>query len=207
MPEHPFLNSLFVWSVWLVPALSLVAIIAHVVFCVALSWELLTLVGLAMLPFILSLLNVFVGKAGPLEMKGNPAGKSDPAKVPKALPSPTNPSLHSAPTSPQTSAEQIPDAGPSWESLTPGEKKLLRTLWINMDAPMRESRSAPWGFRVPPTALDWKDFVRTFSTLNERGLVKQDVQGLAYLSDSGIRYCKMNYQDDGGDAFHGFVPI
>jgi hypothetical protein len=60
---------LFLWSHWVVPSVAVFVIFAHVFWCLELSWELIVLIGAALMPFLLPLLFVYVGKIGAIEMR------------------------------------------------------------------------------------------------------------------------------------------
>lgn len=62
---------LFIFSHWLIPLVGAFFIFGHFYWAWNLSWELMALIGFSILPFLLPLLFVYVGKIGNIEMRGD----------------------------------------------------------------------------------------------------------------------------------------
>jgi len=194
-------RKLFVVSHWVIPIVAVFFIFAHIYWRWELSWELMALIGTALLPFLLPLLVVYVGKIGAIEMRDD-IFNSDVAEgfhIDESRPPPPVPQ--------QGASNRIP-TGPHFEALTSEEKKMLRTLWRVQGEYIKQGNNLRWGFKVGEGLPDYREFVRGFSTLKERSLVDENDQGLVYLTDVGMRYCHLNSDliEKGGDAWTQFGP-
>jgi hypothetical protein len=194
---------LFLWSHWIVPLVAVFVIFAHVFWCLELSWELIVLIGAALIPFLLPLLFVYVGKIGVIEMRED---IFHPEIEDQALPPVVSAPQLAAPATQEQVSSRIP-SGPHFLALTPEEQKMLRTLWRVQSEYISQGKRELWGFKVGESSPDYREFVRGFSTLAERGLVNQDSRGLAFLTNTGVKYCQLNSDliEKGGDTWTQFV--
>jgi hypothetical protein len=85
---------------------------------------------------------------------------------------------------------------------------MLRTLWRVQSEYISQGKRELWGFKVGESSADYREFVRGFSALKERGLVKEDARGLVFLTNTGVKYCQLNSDliEMEGDAWTQFVP-
>lgn len=195
-------RGLFLWSHWVIPSVAVFFIFAHFFWCWKLSWELVALIGTALLPFLLPLFFVYVGKIGAIEMRDDIFHSDSEGELPAqaVAPEPTAPAQLQTP-------RRIPP-GPHFEALTSEEKKMLRTLWRVQSEYISQGKRELWGFMVREGSPDYREFVRGFNSLRERGIVQQDDRGLVALTNIGIEYCQLNSDliEKGGDAWTQFVP-
>ncbi|HEY3931067.1 MAG TPA: hypothetical protein VGM58_01715 [Verrucomicrobiae bacterium] len=196
-------RGLFLWSHWVVPLVAAFVIFAHIFWCLELSWQLIVLIGVVLLPFLLPLLFIYVGKIGTIEMRDD---IFQPETEDKTLPPETTTQQPGASTLQEPEPTRIP-TGPHFMALTGEERKMLRTLWRVQSQYISQGKRELWGFKVGESSPDYREFVRGFSTLNERGLVNQDARGLAFLTNVGIKYCQLNSDliEKEGDAWTQFV--
>lgn len=220
MPAEGWFRWFFVAAHIVVPAIVGWIAVAHVWWCLRLSWEFIALITAGLLPFLLPLIGVYVGKMYGLEMN-NISGvvRTDDVS------STRGPASQSTPTPGATSPHTLPRADvspgpspvqqggpirvfPNLRALTPDELKILRTLWKFQSEYIRNGQPGLWGFSVGPGAADYQQFVRGFSDLAQRGLVLQDPRGLVFLTQAGVDYCR-SYTEEllaGGDAWTKFAP-
>jgi hypothetical protein len=145
-----------------------------------LSWELLVVVAVALLPFLLPLAAAYIGKIGPVELKD---GLPQEGMIPRTAPAAAPPQLAAAPA-------EI-DPGPNFDALTEDEKSVLKTLWVHQPSHTASGGAGWWCFNVPANSPTYKNFLRGAGTLAERKLVSID-KGMVHLNDKGLAYCDLN---------------
>lgn len=210
IPPHAWFRFFFFASHLVVPLTAVVVIIANVFCEVTLSWELISLVAVALLPFLLPLLGVYVWKIGGVELNEVATSGVVPSTVDQAPPPPP---LNPPVPPPAAHVAPVPNPAPiptfaSWEALTSEEKKMMRTLWRFQSEYFRNGQPGLWGFTIGEGSPDYRGFVRGFSSLAQRGLVLQDPRALVFLTKMGIEFCRMNSDiiEKDGDAWTQFAP-
>jgi hypothetical protein len=209
VPEEGIFKLLFYLAHFVVPLTTLAFLFLHIYCGIDLTWQILILAGVGLLPFLLPLFCVYVGKIWEIELndmatQGVVASGTFPPDPPGALsgkaPNTTTPS-------PTVESSTTP-LGPDPNALTSAEKKMLRTLWKHQSRYISEGQPGLWGFSIRPVAPDYPEFVRGFNTLFERGIVMQNEQGLVFLTRAGIGYCQIfaSAIDLEGEAWKQFVP-
>jgi hypothetical protein len=195
----------------ILPLVGFVFIVGHLACDWKLSWELLVLLSVVLLPFILPLLGFYVGKIGALEINReiyrsdefesvaiiNEDSAPQPAVIPTTAPPPVI----------QLQAEQNhPD--PNFYALTNDEQKVMRTLWKHQREYHKEGKASLWGFVIGSGSPDYRSFVRGVHSLMQRKLVKQDARGLAFLTHYGLGYADQNADllEQVGDTWTEFEP-
>jgi len=218
VPTEPIFRWLFYSAHIAIPLVAVWLLMAHFWFCVELSWQLLAVVAVALLPVLLPLVCVYVGKAFGIELNDWPRSSVVPppspleAPVGKAAPPKAQDLLvGAAAVAPETVVEPKPTPMHQWphpNALALEEKKVIRTLWKEQKRYIAEGRAEYWGFAVRSGSPDFGEFVRGFSSLAQRGLVMQWPWGIIFLTQTGIEYCKLNEPllDMMGDAWTRFVP-
>ena len=97
---------------------------------------------------------------------------------------------------------------PDPNALTKEERKMLKALWPHQRDYLARNENKLWGFTISEAAPDYPEFVLGYSNLSQRGLVSQGDNGLVFLTDVGINYCKL-YKErilGPGDAWTKFSP-
>lgn len=216
VPREPIFKWLFYLAHAIVPFAAAMLLFCHFAFCVELSWQLLVIVAVALLPLLLPLICVYVGKAFGIELNDWPQSTVVPPPVsPAALAAPPAPPKGTTPQPESVASPQENAAPPApvhlWphpNALAPEESKVLRTLWREQRRFIAEGRKELWGFVIGPGAPDFGEFVRGFSSLAQRGLVMQGAKGIVFLTNSGLEYAKLNEEklNMKGDAWYKFVP-
>jgi hypothetical protein len=203
---------------WGIPIYTLVFISGHLFFHWRLSWELMTLIILGLLPLALPLLGFYIGKIGSIETNHSLFDSEDfedsgtvsldsapspsvPATVPPGPPTP------SASGVTETTAPTPSGPEPNFDALTSEEQKMLRTLWKFQSEYLRQDKDALWGFVIGSGSPDYRQFVRAVHSLMQRGFVKQQRgSGMVFLTERGILYCNLNADliEKEGDAWTTF---
>lgn len=147
-----------------------------------LSWQLLVVVAVALLPFLLPLAVAYVGKVGPVEM-------NDGFPQEQIILRATAPGEQAA--VPAGEAALAAHHGPNFDALTEDEKSVLKTLWTYQLKHTAGGGAGWWGFSVPPDSPTYKNFVRGSESLSERKLIGIN-KGLVFLNDKGLAYCNLN---------------
>lgn len=159
--------------------------------CFTLSWELLVVVAVALLPFLLPLAAAYIGKIGPVEMNdGLPRQRTLPRTLAVAEEPPAAPVGHAV-GAPAAGDPLLADPGPGFDALTDDEKCVLKTLWVHQPKHSAGGGAGWWSFNVPADSPTYKNFVRGAGTLTERKLVGID-KGMVHLNDKGLAYCNLN---------------
>jgi hypothetical protein len=224
IPEEPFFKCLFYFGQFAIVCAGVALALGNIFLCVELTWPLLVVVAVALLPFLLPVVCVYVGRVFGIEFNELPrAGDVQPPQsgLPPAppVPPPAAPEVEEQPIQAQSElstaaaaqrgAELLAIAGqPHPNALAREEKKVLRTLWLEQSRYIAEGKNAYWGFVIGPGAPDFGEFVRGFGSLTQRGLTRVDAdRGLIFLTDPGIAYCKRNADiiDMKGEAWTQFV--
>jgi len=217
-PDKGIFRNLFIAAQFMIPLTAGGLILASVLCVIDLSWQLLALTGIGLLPFLLPLVCVYVGKIWEIELNAMsrqgiiPEAEMDAAdcgtQAPTVSMSPTPTPTPSSTPAPSNSLPSAIPSGPDPNALTMFEKKMLRTLWKHQSRYVAEQKPTVWGFAVGPNRPDYPEFARGFNTLFERGLVRQNERGLVYLTKAGIEYCRIfsNAIDMDGDAWTQFAP-
>lgn len=152
-----------------------------------LSWPLLLVIGVGLLPFLLPLVGAYVGKIGPVEMRdGTPTQKTIPRTAAKG----SEPGAAAA-NLPGVEPPALADPGPNFDALTDDEKSVLKTLWVHQPQHTAGGGAGWWSFNVPSESPTYRNFVRGAGTLTERKLVGID-KGMVHLNDKGLAYCQAN---------------
>jgi len=205
-----------------IPVVGTVFIYGHIVWHWILSWELIALVAMILVPFALPLLGFYVGKIGAIEMTDrdifedfesrdelvtaiNEIPPEPPTGAISAVPPPPPPPPPTSQTPHFT--ERLP-LDPHFNALASEEQKVMRTLWKFQSDYIKQGKSELWGFVVNSGSPDYRPFVRGVSSLMQRGLVKQDPRGLVFLTDHGLGYCDRNSDliEQEGEAWTQFAP-
>lgn len=216
VPEEPFFKWLFYIGQGVVLVVGFALAIGSIFWGLNLSWPLLAAVAVALLPFLLPLVVVYVGEMSGIKFNELPrAGMILPVAAPKG----DQPEQGAAPQPPPGPVAAEPAASepqplpvqewPHPSALAPEEKKVLRTLWKEQSQYIAEGRKEYWGFVVGPNATDYGEFVRGYSSLAQRRFVMQGAKNIVFLTKTGIEYCKLNAQliDMNGDAWTRFMPV
>ena len=208
LPQHPWFRFWFVAAHFVIPAAAVWLGFKHLFCCVEISWEVLVLFGVALLPFLLPLLCVYIVKAGTFET-ADPTGKSEFAPTPPEAPEPHAEAQPPQPPPIQLEAAPAPPTLPEIGALLSEELKVVRTLWKYQHDYEVNRTQGKWGFTVGEGAADYRDFVRGFSYLARRALVLQNPNGLVFLTDWGIEFCRKNSIAllAAGPAWTNFQPI
>jgi len=211
VPREAWFRWLFYAAHLVLPAAALWLSIAHIWWYVNLSWQLLIVATAGLLPFLLPLAAVYIGKLGPFEPRAY--SSTIPATPPMEARSESQvqaPSPQPAmPSGPQKKAYRIIRKSNLLPEVAVEEEKILRTLWFYQHEYQKSGRSDAWGFGVGQHSPNYSEFVRGFNWLMQRGFVLQDDRGLIYLTNSGREYCSKNSEKilTAGPAWSNFEPI
>lgn len=79
---------------------------------------------------------------------------------------------------------------PTFDSLTPEERKIMATFWRVEWTYQKQGLPFNWGFSVPPAHNDYPVFWRGRNTLAQRKLITVDANGLVGLAERGVVFCQ-----------------
>lgn len=152
---------------------------------IALSWQLLVVVLLVLLPFLLPLIGGYVKETSWFKMRRNPfddegkEGIQDQGKQPSIQ----LPIVTAAPVL------NLPD----FHSLHPDEQSVLKTLWVHQIQHSLGKGLGWWGFSVPSDSNTNSNFNIGVAALLARNLVVQnDSTKMIFLNDAGLKFCSDN---------------
>ncbi|HVT81506.1 MAG TPA: hypothetical protein VHM90_12700 [Phycisphaerae bacterium] len=165
-----------------IPYIALQILVLCVCYDVVLSWQLLIVVGLVLLPFILPLIGGYVKETNWFKMRGDPfdepgdEGVQDQANPPPIAPITVNAAPMHNP--------------PAFDTLQPDEKSVLKTLWVHQIQHTIGKGLGWWGFSVPADSDTYSNFQAGVAALRARELVTQN-EGtkLVFLNDAGLKFC------------------
>ena len=157
-----------------------------------LSWQLIVVLVIACAPFILVLLSRYVKK-----LKIGDHEYESPEEI-----SITNDTLKKL----NAAAPAVRVAKPAYGDLSRGARKVLRTLWTYQRQQFPADDLKRWGFVVPPGGLDYSQFRIGATELREIGLIVENDNGMVFLNNEGMDYCKENQNaiNGGGDIWGNF---
>jgi len=145
-----------------------------------------TLVLLALLPFLLKLLSRYLSEfnVGPSGVSGKTReGVINKDEIEK------KPTIVTAiNTKPDTSTAALKED--KFDLLLPQTKKVLRTLWKFQVEQFGPDDARRWGFGVGTGASDYLDFSLGLLELLKSRFVALDARGLVFLSNEGVQFCK-----------------
>jgi len=80
----------------------------------------------------------------------------------------------------------------SYNAVSKTGKKILRTLWHYQKQHFGADSDKRWGFTIRGEGPEAKDFDFGVFTLLQQNAIIQDEQGMVFLTESGIEFCKQN---------------
>lgn len=90
----------------------------------------------------------------------------------------------------------------SYSAVSATGKKILRTLWHYQKQKFGADSDKRWGFTIRGQGPEAKDFEFGVFTLLQQNAIIQDQQGMVFLTESGIEFCKQNPSFvESGDIF------
>mgnify|MGYP006449647741 FL=1 len=93
----------------------------------------------------------------------------------------------------------------SYNAVSKPGKKILRTLWHYQKQHFGADSDKRWGFTIRGEGPEAKDFDFGVFTLLQQDAIIQDEQGMVFLTESGIEFCKNNPSFvESGDIFVKF---
>ena len=93
----------------------------------------------------------------------------------------------------------------SYNAVSKTGKKILRTLWHYQKQHFGADSEKRWGFTIRGQGAEAKDFEFGVFTLLQQNAVIQDEQGMVFLTESGIEFCKKQRSFvESGDIFTKF---
>lgn len=185
----------FVAAHFVIPFVGLSLLQLALTYHVELSWQILVVYGVSVLPFALPLITAYVGKLGPVTMKTlGPWWAVIPGAPDKTLLSPATENVLPVPQQqPAVAPDHAQAAGPNFDALTADEKRVLKTLWTYQLQHTAGNGDGWWGFQVPESSADYPSYLRGAGSLSERKLVSL-AGGMVFLNEFGLRYCKQNIE-------------
>lgn len=150
---------------------------------VTVRWETITIFCLVASPFLMLLASRYVKKVkwGDKELETH--STSSTKEYVESLEKKTDPS-------------QAPVTGPTtlnlmtYNAVSKTGKKILRTLWHYQKQHFGADSDKRWGFTIQGQGVEAKDFEFGAFTLLQQNAIIQDQQGMVFLTDSGIEFCK-----------------
>ena len=175
----------FIASHVVVPYVALQILVLCMCYDIALSWQLLVVVGLVLLPFLLPLVGGYVKKTNWFKMRGDPFNdESDESVQDQGNQPPIQP--------PTVNAAAVVNP-PDFDALHPDEKSVLKTLWIHQIQHTIGKGLGWWGFSVPIDSDTHTNFINGVAALRTRNLVAQnDSTKMVFLNDAGLKFCSDN---------------
>jgi len=213
-PEEPFFKSMFYLGQCVVLVVGTVLAIGTISLRITLTWPLLAVVAVTLLPFLLPMFVVYVGEVAGIKFNELPrsttAGEEQLQgqiiSTPIAAPATERPGMQGEPSSVDAPRSLPIPKWPHPNALAPEEKKVLRTLWNRQRRFIAQGRKEYFGFTIGSDAIGYGEFVRGYGSLMQRRLVQQAAGGMVFLTKSGIEYCSTNdaLLDMSGDAWDRF---
>lgn len=217
IPEERFFKALFYLGHVIIPTVGVILVLESARGCLELSWPLLTVFAVVLLPVLLPLFAVYVGKVFGIEFNELPRFAVLPAP-PTEGPSETEPiNPEPGPTLESSSPATVPYSQsppllvrewPLPEALAPEERKVLRTLWKRQSEFLKEGKKELWGFVVGVNSTDYEQFLRGSTSLAQRRLIGIGAKGIVFLTTAGIGYCTAyaSSLSGYGEAWDHFAP-
>jgi hypothetical protein len=93
----------------------------------------------------------------------------------------------------------------SYNAVSKTGKKILRTLWHYQKQHFGADNEKRWGFTTRGQGVEAKDFEFGAFTLLQQNAIIQDQQGMVFMTESGIEFCKKQTSFvESGDIFTKF---
>jgi hypothetical protein len=178
---QPF-KGLFIAAHFVLPGMAIAMIVGRGWFHMRLDWEVVVVAAIALIPFLLPLIAVYVAKGGGFEARDFVPGSS---QATTSLPVTSD------------GMDMIPAVTkyPRFSSLGNSvERDILRTLahYQQQQLPTATSDDNPlrvWGFSMKIEDKDRALFENGLNMLSNSGLVYRDQKGMIFLTRAGLHYC------------------
>jgi len=93
--------------------------------------------------------------------------------------------------------------------LTLEERRIMATLWHYQKELFGEGSDRRWGFGIGIGASDYNDFRIAVSKISDSKYVHIDKNGICYLTNDGVNFCKLHRAvlDGDGPYYTSFGPV